>query len=579
MFISLLLKKGRYTKEWPFFLFIILFSITISSCTSNKKEFEPEILASIDDFEITTFEFETRYVEHLIKFGRNDTKRQRYIFLNELIDKTLLAQQALNNGFQDHGSYTRTVEYQTRKEMIDFYFSDEMGKILEGISDDELRLAFAKSKRTVYVRHLFSKDQRDLLLSLQKLDKGESFLDVANEYYNTAEYDSSAGYLGPISFFNVDDAFAEAAFSTNIGEYTRPIRSLFGYHIIYVEYIEFPQILAEDEYQYKKTGLSSQLRLRNQELKANSYIQNLMGTLLIEVDRQKVLDLKKTIEELSDDTIIDLTNSNETQTSDLWSDNQFFRLSSSFDKNSVLANYVFKGERIDFTFQDYLNWLPFLSYKESRDRTGASLGRAMRNEVLKKLSQDEEYQNDERVKKAVKYKSNEVLSNLYQSKLAREALKDTKKVKVPSEFRDQLVRNKEFEMIASYWTIPVKDISEGEKIKNELKTGGKPESYSEFNKIENKKILLSNPDYTLIKDGLINTPLIARSENNEWFLISILERNIKEINRKDDPNNVTGRFKIFNYISKETTELRQNATIKIDTVLFDKIYDIYRKAE
>ena len=36
-------------------------------------------------------------------------------------------------------------------------------------------------------------------------------------------YDSLAGYIGPISYFGVDDAFAEAAYSTNLNEFSKPI--------------------------------------------------------------------------------------------------------------------------------------------------------------------------------------------------------------------------------------------------------------------------------------------------------------------------------------------------------------------
>ena len=75
----------------------------------------------------------------------------------------------------------------------------------------------------------------------------------------------------------MDDVFAEAAYSTNENEYSKPIRTRLGYHIVFVEHITLPAILAEDEYQYRKQGIESQLRLRKQQLISNDYVFELMS--------------------------------------------------------------------------------------------------------------------------------------------------------------------------------------------------------------------------------------------------------------------------------------------------------------
>ena len=97
---------------------------------------------------------------------------------------------------------------------------------------------------------------------------------------------------------------------------------------------------------------------------------------------------------------------------------------------------------MDFTFGDYLKWLPYLSFEESKVRTGASVGRAMRNEVLYQLADKDGYASDKRVVKRVKDRGYEILSDLYQFELTREALADTHTVEVPDDFRNRFLRDR-----------------------------------------------------------------------------------------------------------------------------------------
>jgi len=242
-----------------FCLFIIL---VLTGCGKEEPHRDFKTLFSVNGVERTVFDFESAYVEHLILTGKNDTRAEREVFLTKLIDEILLAESATNKGLIEHPTYEASVAYQQRKSMIDTYFVDAMEEEIEPLTDDDIRLAFAKRQRKVYVRQLYSKDPSEIEQAYEALESGEEFVDLANRFYQLPSYDSLAGYLGPMSYFGVEDIVAEAAYSTNEGEYSEPVRSSLGYHILYVEYIEFPAMLAEDEYQYRKKGVESQLRLR-----------------------------------------------------------------------------------------------------------------------------------------------------------------------------------------------------------------------------------------------------------------------------------------------------------------------------
>jgi parvulin-like peptidyl-prolyl isomerase len=515
---------GCFASRQPFFFILVALFLTSCSTTTNEKDhIDFEVLFEVNGVERTVFDFETAYVEHLIKTGRNDTKRERYSYLNQLIDKVLLAQAAANQGLLDHPKYGAATQYQEQKSMIDFYFVDEMESIMEPLTDDEIRLAYAKKQRSVYVRQLFSTDVQDLEEPYQRLKEGEDFVDVANDFYNTTEYDSLAGYLGPISYFGAEDAFAEVAYSTNQNEFSEPVRTRYGYHIIYVEYIEFPALLAEDDYQYRKQGVSSQLRLRKQQLVSNEYIRTKMEGLNVQPDRENLNELRQIILNMDGEGIIN-NNPQPENNSTVWTDERIEKLAASVDNDLLLATYDLDGARIDFTASEYLRWLPFMSFQESKVRTGASVGRAMRNQVLFQQAEENNYSTDERVQNEVEKRGYDMLADLYQYELTRKALADTTNIKVPVSYRDRLITNEYVLLKSEYWKIPAKDLEEAEYIKSEILNGDIPESFDTYRKIDYQSIDPSSDDFELVRKGIENMPVLAYSGSEGWMVLNILQR-------------------------------------------------------
>ena len=577
MKILFLKNTGCLTKRQPFFFYFIALLLMLTVCSGKPDlETEEKILFSVNDIDVSVFQFQTKYVLHLINTGRNDSKEERYRFINQYIDNLVLAEASPERGLLNHPIYLTAIEFQERKSMADIYFVDEMNKIMEAPTDDEVRLAYAKKQRKVYVRQLFSRTEADLNEAHKRLESGENFVDVANDFFNTPEYDSTAGYLGPISYFGADDAFAEAAYSMNVGEFSKPIRSQHGYHIVYVEYLELPAILTEDGYQYQKQGVTSQVRLRKQRLTSNSYVRDLMSTLRVEVDPENLAELRNSINRVEEGISQVIPQNNERE-SDFWEDDLRSELSGYMDTETILATFVLGGEKIEFTFSDYLNWLPYLPYSESKNRTGASLGRALRNEVFYLLATENNYVNDERVQEKVKTRGYEILSELYQAELAREALADTNRIEVPESFRNRLIRNKQIQIQASYWKILAEDMKDAERIKAELQSGESAESYSNFTEVEYQVINPSDGDYSLVKKSILKTPLIAYSADEGWMVFYLSERQIEDITVNTRSIALERQYKVFSTINSEIEFLRKQVEIKLDTLLFDEIYELKGK--
>ncbi|MCP9292980.1 peptidylprolyl isomerase [Gracilimonas sediminicola] len=549
-------------------------SSTVLTTGCSKDQEDRQVLATVDDSEITVSDFEQDYVEYLIKTGRNDTRDQRYRFLNEMIDNLVLADEAIGQNYLSNPVYQDAIWYQKRKSLADLYFVDQMNERLEAPSDDEIRKAYAKSKRKVYVRHLFSKDKDKLNRYYQELEQGEDFVDVANEFYETQEYDSTAGYLGPITYFGIDENFAETAFSLNEGEFSKPIRTSFGYHIVYVEKVIRQAMLIESEYQVRKQGIENKLKQRRQALQANSYIRNLMGSLDVQMNREVLVNVMEEIQNLPSVKNIEQEKQADVEAA-TWNDRRLEELKLEVANESVLGTYVLMGERHEFTVQDYLYWLPYLPLNESRNRTGASVGRAMRNEVLMQLSQAKGYEEDERLENLVRKRGNEVLSDLYQQKLIQEALQDTTEMEISDEFKRKVVRSRSFNLETSYWKVPATSREEAELIRREIAAGAPPQSFPNYQFFEDITLSPSESDYAVIDEVRMGTPLVTKANLNQWAVINVKNRAFVETTPEDSTDRDLDRmYRVYTYLNKKVDSLRSETEITINRELFDEIYDL-----
>ncbi|MDR9415334.1 MAG: peptidylprolyl isomerase [Gracilimonas sp.] len=571
LYKNLLKRNSHPNFAWLFFFIAIGFTVLVTNCSHDEEK--EQVIAKVNDSEITVTDFEQDYVEYLIKTGRNDTREQRYRYLNEMIDNLALADVAIEKNYLSNQVYKDAVWYQKRKSLADLYFVDQMNDRLESPTDDEIRKAYAKSKRKVYVRHLYSKNEDKLQTYYNRLEQGEDFVDLANEFYETQEYDSTAGYLGPITYFGIDENFAETAFSLNEGEHSKPIRTSFGFHIVYVEKVIRQAMLIESEYQVRKQGIEDKIKQRNQTLLGNSYIRDLMGSLDVQMNRDVLISVMEEIQNLTSAEGIAQENQANVEAA-TWNDNKLEKLTLKVENQSVLGTYELLGERHEFTVEDYLHWLPYLPLNESRVRTGASVGRAMRNEVLMQLSKADGYEEDERLKKLVRKRGEEVLSELYQQKLIQEALQDTSEIEISEEFKRKVIRSRSYILETTYWKILATSQDEAELIRREILAGAPPQSFPKYTYLEEEDLSPSQSDYSLVDDVIMGRPVVTKDNRNQWAVLNVESRNFVETSADSTDKNLERMYRVYSYLDQKVDSIRAKSVISINKDLFDEIYDL-----
>lgn len=90
------------------------------------------------------------------------------------------------------------------------------------------------TEEQVWAQHILVPDQALALSIKSKLDAGEDWYKLVEEYSTDEGSKADGGNLGWFNINQMVPEFGEAAFAMNVGEISQPVQSQFGYHIIRV---------------------------------------------------------------------------------------------------------------------------------------------------------------------------------------------------------------------------------------------------------------------------------------------------------------------------------------------------------
>lgn len=161
-------------------------------------------------------------------------------YLNVMVDN-------VKDQFPDEKTFNETlvsygISYQELVDQLEL--SLKLNKMLEmefpilKVNESEIESFFEENKESLSVpeqvkaSHILVNDSNTADEIIEKLDDGEDFAELAEEYsIDTA----SAVYGGELGYFSrgmMIAEFEEAAFEMEIGEISEPVKTIYGYHII-----------------------------------------------------------------------------------------------------------------------------------------------------------------------------------------------------------------------------------------------------------------------------------------------------------------------------------------------------------
>ncbi|WP_396217329.1 peptidylprolyl isomerase [Flavobacterium sp.] len=217
------------------FFLVLFLTICSNSIAQNTTK---DVLFTIDSNEYKIDEFKRIYLKNL-DLVKDDSQKDLNQYLELFIGYKLKVNKAYKLGLQNNTKYQSELS-SYRNQLSKSYLNDSK------VTNQLIEEAYSRSTKEVKASHiLLSFDESikgtDTLafynkaLALKKqIEKGESFESVAMANSQDPSVADNKGNLGYFSAFRMVYPFESAAYKTEVGQISNPIRTRFGYHLIKV---------------------------------------------------------------------------------------------------------------------------------------------------------------------------------------------------------------------------------------------------------------------------------------------------------------------------------------------------------
>lgn len=170
-------------------------------------------------------------------------KKNKNQVLEQIIEKKLLTQKAVKSGVDKEASYKEALEKLKKDLALEIWMQKEYKKV--SVSKKDKQDYYNKNKAqfnvpaTLEARHILTKTEKEAKDLIRVLDGASNKKD---EFINLAKTKSvgpsgpKGGYLGKFPETQMVPEFSKAAKDLKKDSYSKvPVKTQFGYHIIYLE--------------------------------------------------------------------------------------------------------------------------------------------------------------------------------------------------------------------------------------------------------------------------------------------------------------------------------------------------------
>lgn len=225
------------------FVFLVGSSLLISGC--GKPQDKNIVLASVGTERITMADFNER-ISNLPPRYREIVQKRKDEYLQELVNNTILYQEAMRKGLNKDPEVQRVIEEATKKIMVAKFLKDEIDEKVE-ITDVEVvefyndNKEHYKTPEIMRVSHILVPTQEEAESILKELKTGKNFDDLAR----AKSVDPTAQRGGDIGYFpkgQLMPEFDNAASQLEVGQVSGVVKTKLGYHIIKLTDRREPQV-------------------------------------------------------------------------------------------------------------------------------------------------------------------------------------------------------------------------------------------------------------------------------------------------------------------------------------------------
>lgn len=217
----------------------ILFALLLAASACSDKPADPsKALAVINGKEITVGEFDLRWSQMPESARKSYASPEgRKKFLEELITRELLLQEAKKRGLDRDRTLVERVERFKERSILDNLMKEEVDARVT-VTQDEIKAFYAvhsesfTAPREARVSHILVKTEADALDLKKRLNEGEDFAGLARKVSLDLATRYKGGDLGVIKPGQMVPQFEQAVRNLKVGDISPPVSTQFGYHLI-----------------------------------------------------------------------------------------------------------------------------------------------------------------------------------------------------------------------------------------------------------------------------------------------------------------------------------------------------------
>lgn len=277
---------GRMMKK---ILFAIMILAALAACnkkTTEIKEQKGAVLAKVGTAVITDGDLE-RELKSLPDYAKQmfADEQGKEKFLDELVKKEMLYQEALKKGLDKSADFVKKVEEFKKLTLVSELLEKEIMAKAK-VSDQEAKEYYEKHKEEfatttqIKASHILVKTEDEANKILARLKKGEKFEEIAKKESMDKGSAKNGGDLGYFARGQMVPEFEKAAAALKPGETSKPVKSNYGFHIIKVTDKKAGPVI---EYDRIKDLISQKLSGERQKESFDKYIADLRKTYTVEI--------------------------------------------------------------------------------------------------------------------------------------------------------------------------------------------------------------------------------------------------------------------------------------------------------
>ena len=197
---------------------------------------EDAVVATVNGVEIkeSDLDFAATEVGPRLPNVRPDDRRR--LLLQFLIENELLATAAEEKNLDESDTFDARVAYHKRRALRDAYFEVS---IVDAVKESDAKKLYdeqiskMKPEKDVKARHILVATEDEAKAIKAELEKGGDFVKLANE--KSKDKNAKDGELGFFSRGQMLKPFEEAAYALEVGQFSDPVQTVYGWHIIEVQ--------------------------------------------------------------------------------------------------------------------------------------------------------------------------------------------------------------------------------------------------------------------------------------------------------------------------------------------------------